>query len=211
MECGLLRGGELRRQCFGPAALLHCGQSSALRCWQRSCRFQWPGYSCRRCPSFRRIRCLGSDGCEFFPAQCELATRALVRACVRSRALFKEANRADRYDEILKKADGCLKGEQFDEGDGKDQSHVYYRGKEHDWRAELRVELAAGRWLLGELREAVDGRRPEPFDGICTARAVVLQEQITSSMRADTNGVRPRRCAGRRRPGRTYLRPAVRG
>ncbi len=63
---------------------------------------------------------------------------------------FKEANSDGRYDEILKKADKYLKGEQFDEGDGKDKSHVYYGGA--GYGGDSRPDLSNTAFLVDALK-----------------------------------------------------------
>jgi squalene-hopene/tetraprenyl-beta-curcumene cyclase len=63
---------------------------------------------------------------------------------------FQEANRDGRYDEILKKADKYLKGEQFDEGDGKDKSHVYYGGA--GYGGDSRPDLSNTAFLVDALK-----------------------------------------------------------
>lgn len=69
--------------------------------------------------------------------------------------LFKEANRDGRYDAVIKRADGFLKGIQWNEEEGHDKSSFYYGGAGYGRKA--RPDLSNTSFLIEALRAAGNG------------------------------------------------------
>ncbi|MFO0820833.1 MAG: prenyltransferase/squalene oxidase repeat-containing protein [Pirellulales bacterium] len=63
---------------------------------------------------------------------------------------FKEANKGGRYDALLKKADGYVKSEQWDEGEGKDKSDPTYGGS--GYGSKSRPDLSNTSFLVEALK-----------------------------------------------------------
>jgi squalene-hopene/tetraprenyl-beta-curcumene cyclase len=69
--------------------------------------------------------------------------------------LFAEANRGGRYDELIRKADGFIKGVQWDEDEGHDKSSFYHGGAGYGKKA--RPDLSNTSFLIEALRAAGNG------------------------------------------------------
>lgn len=63
---------------------------------------------------------------------------------------FSEANKDGRYDKVLKKADAYIKGEQWDEGEGKDKKDVNYGGAGYGGKS--RPDLSNTAFLVDALK-----------------------------------------------------------
>src|SRR5262245_46447586 len=68
---------------------------------------------------------------------------------------FKEANKDGRYDKILKRADAYIKGEQWDEGEGKDKKDVNYGGAGYGGKS--RPDLSNTAFLVDALKATGNG------------------------------------------------------
>jgi len=68
---------------------------------------------------------------------------------------LKEANGDGRYDEILRKAEAYLRGEQYDESRGKDKSNLHYGGV--GYGGQSRPDLSNTAYLVDALRAAGAG------------------------------------------------------
>lgn len=64
--------------------------------------------------------------------------------------MFSEANKGGKYDKLLKKADAFLKGEQWDEGEGKDKSDTFYGGA--GYGSHSRPDLSNTNFLIDALK-----------------------------------------------------------
>lgn len=100
---------------------------------------------------------------------------------------FKEANRAGRYDKTLKKADAYLKGEQIDEGDGKDQSDVNYGGA--GYGGESRPDLSNTAFLVDALKATGNAADSEAIQRalVFVTRCQNLETELTVNPSAVKN------------------------
>lgn len=72
---------------------------------------------------------------------------------------FKEANRDGRYDKLLKRADGFIKKEQWDEGEGKDKSDPTFGGA--GYGSKSRPDLSNTSFFIEALRATGNGADSE--------------------------------------------------
>ncbi|MFO0818552.1 MAG: prenyltransferase/squalene oxidase repeat-containing protein [Pirellulales bacterium] len=92
---------------------------------------------------------------------------------------FKEANRDGRYDKLLKKADGYLKGEQVSEADGKDKSDVNYGGA--GYGGDSRPDLSNTAFLVDALKATGNAADSEAIQRalIFVSRCQNLETELT--------------------------------
>lgn len=72
---------------------------------------------------------------------------------------LKEANRDGRYDGVIRKAEGYLRGGQYDERKGKDKENLYYGGVGYGGTS--RPDLSNTAYLIDALRAAGAGPKDE--------------------------------------------------
>ncbi|HET6882649.1 MAG TPA: prenyltransferase/squalene oxidase repeat-containing protein [Pirellulales bacterium] len=84
----------------------------------------------------------------------EKSTHQNYETCVAILA-FSEANRDGRYDELLKKADAYVKGIQWDEQEGQDESSFSYGGA--GYGGKKRPDLSNTSFFIDALKAAGDG------------------------------------------------------
>ena len=100
---------------------------------------------------------------------------------------FSEANKNGRYDAILKKADGYLKGQQFAEAQGKDKSDVNYGGA--GYGGDSRPDLSNTAFLVDALKATGNEADSEAIKRalVFVTRCQNLETELTLSPSAVKN------------------------
>ena len=92
---------------------------------------------------------------------------------------FQEANKDGRYDKILKKADGYIKKEQWDEGEEKTKSDVNYGGAGYGGKS--RPDLSNTAFLVDALKATGNGAESEAIQRalLFVSRCQNLETELT--------------------------------
>jgi len=100
---------------------------------------------------------------------------------------FKEANKGGRYDALLKKADGYVKSEQWDEGEGKDKSDFTYGGS--GYGSKSRPDLSNTSFLIEALQATGNSADSEAMQRalLFVSRCQNLESQFNSTPFAAKN------------------------
>jgi squalene-hopene/tetraprenyl-beta-curcumene cyclase len=100
---------------------------------------------------------------------------------------FKEANKDGRYDKVLKKADAYIKGEQWDESEGKDKKDINYGGAGYGGKS--RPDLSNTAFLVDALKATGNKADSEAIQRalLFVSRCQNLETELTISPEALKN------------------------